>query len=291
MKKVSVITTLYQGNKYLKTYVEKMKKVLDYSFANQIDVDFVFVNDSPEIAVDESELKKLKPYFQIIQNQENVGIHQSRVNGLKYIKGDYVLFLDQDDYVLPEFVVEALKKIEQEQADVCLCNGYFEKEESRELIYANEKVMKYILNYNRFSFYRNFIVSPGQCLIRVSDILKKWSMYTLKCNGADDYYLWLLMLENHCKFTTHSTPLYVHTYQKTNLSFDLEKMKRSVDEMVSLLLKENPNNRHIKRLSKNIHIKEKFKNSSKVGKIILIFQHFLFFSKIIWYKLKIKMVV
>ena len=58
---------------------------------------------------------------------------------------------------------------------------------------------------NNLTFYlksHNIIKSPGQCLIKRQCIPVEWQRYIMKTNGADDLFLWILLLEKSYKFAS-----------------------------------------------------------------------------------------
>ena len=86
---------------------------------------------------------------------------------------------------------------------------------------------------------RDFIVSPGQCLIKKNSIPMEWRRCVMKKNGADDYLLWLLMFNNKMSVSVNDAFVYTHKYTGGNISADLEVMFQSSLELLELL-KRNP---------------------------------------------------
>jgi glycosyltransferase involved in cell wall biosynthesis len=92
--KVSVIIPVYNAEKYLAVCIE--------SLLNQTlkQCEFIFVNDG---STDQSkpiiESYKKDDSRIILINQENQGVSVARNNGLKIASGEYVGFVDADDYV------------------------------------------------------------------------------------------------------------------------------------------------------------------------------------------------
>ena len=65
---------------------------------------------------------------------------------------------------------------------------------------------------------RDLIVSPGHCLIKKTSIPEYWTKHVMSVNSADDYFLWLLMIENKCQFNVNYDVLYTHKYTTSLLS-------------------------------------------------------------------------
>lgn len=93
--KITVILSVYNGEKYL-------KKALD-SIINQSlkDIEIILINDGSQ----DSSLKILKEYektdsrIKIINNEKNLGLGTSRNIGLSIAKGEYISFVDCDDWI------------------------------------------------------------------------------------------------------------------------------------------------------------------------------------------------
>jgi len=59
--------------------------------------------------------------FRIISNKENLGVSQTRNRGLDEAKGEYILFLDDDDYYQENMLAELLSVIEKYRVDIAIC--------------------------------------------------------------------------------------------------------------------------------------------------------------------------
>lgn len=96
---VSVIVPFYKGNKYINNILRMVKE--NVANANEITVEVVVVNDSPEIEI-QYEKDLVDGYFlNIVRHKKNMGIQQARITGINVAQGKYVLMLDQDDEIIP----------------------------------------------------------------------------------------------------------------------------------------------------------------------------------------------
>lgn len=101
MPKYSIIIPVYN----VETYI---KKCLDSVF-NQSEKDFevIVVNDGTK----DNSMDIVKKYDVTIINQENQGLSEARNNGIKKAKGEYLIFLDSDDYIEKDLLKEISKSL------------------------------------------------------------------------------------------------------------------------------------------------------------------------------------
>ncbi len=228
---VSIVVPLYYGSKYIDRIVSMAERNA-INAGLQGNVEVVLVNDSPEDSVGEFTYDHCSISVSTINNEENLGIHGSRVKGLDETSGEYILFLDMDDEISPNYMNVMLPQIEG--ADMAVCNGI----SAGRAIYSSEKVMHDRLSKVACLTGRNGIVSPGQLLIRKKSIPIVWKENILKNNGADDYFLYLLYLIEDKKINILDRSLYRHVTTGSNAGRDNTLMSKSVCEMCSLLVKE-----------------------------------------------------
>ena len=137
---VSILIPIYNVEKYL-------GKCLDSVFSQTYkNVEYVFVDDC---STDNSEtvlMSKLHEYnikeesYSIMVHKNNFGIAKTRINLLAMAKGDYVLFIDSDDWIEKNMVMELVETAVLYNLDIVGCNFVWE--------YANGETK---LNYDNFS--------------------------------------------------------------------------------------------------------------------------------------------
>lgn len=114
MVKISVVMPVYNVEKYLE---ESINSVLNQTFKN---FELICVNDgstdnSPEI------LKKYSKYENIkIINQKNSGSGAARNTGLKHSNGDYIYFMDSDDYIEPTTLEDLYNNAIRNDSDIVI---------------------------------------------------------------------------------------------------------------------------------------------------------------------------
>ncbi len=224
---LSIIVPMYHGKKYLHSILDQIEactKIID----EDVSVELILYNDSP----DEKILMPTKKYMfsiTIINADFNSGIHGARVQGLKHAVGEYVLFLDQDDKIAPAYLNKQLECIGH--ADAVVCRAIHNKRFHYTDTHIFEKVI------TKDFMLRNWcpIVSPGQVLIKKEAIPALWTSNILKHNGADDYFLWLLMAAYNKRFALNQEVLFEHVMTGFNVSDDTNNMMDSESEMIQYL--------------------------------------------------------
>ena len=114
--KVSVIVPVYNTEKYLKKCIDSL---LNQNFENY---EIIVINDlSPGNAE-----KIIKSYndkkIVYIKNKTNKGIGYNRNLGVKEAKGEYVCFIDSDDYVKEDFISKMYNYSKENNLDLCVCD-------------------------------------------------------------------------------------------------------------------------------------------------------------------------
>lgn len=222
---ISMIVPLYKGkcylNRIIKMYSENVRHLKNR--IGCLETELVLVNDCPneKIILLHSELKNLNVI--LVQNQKNIGIHRSKIEGLKAARGKYIFFLDQDDLISPYYFVDQYKLIGD--CDAVICNMVLDEGPH----YLKQGVEA--LDIERYLKGYNAISSLGQVLIKRDCVPQEWIEYPLSVNGADDYYLIFIMLLKKRRMIEHRKILYYHVYTGNNFSFDFRAMCLSVIEI------------------------------------------------------------
>lgn len=230
---ISVVIPFYKGNRYIGELLENLQQVnTAVQKACGAALEVIIVNDSPDVEAVYTPPAGLS--VTLVPNPKNMGIHASRINGIRHAKGQWIQMLDQDDLLIPENYPGQL--LAAKNADIVVGNCFYYYGEEKTALYANLSVMKYLITENRFLNIRNLIASPGHCLIRKSVISPYWLENPMVVNGSDDYYLWALQFQANSRFALNSDAVYIHRNStEGNLSFDLKKMHSSNEEMCALL--------------------------------------------------------
>lgn len=115
MTKISVIIPVYNSEKHL---VQCLDSIIGQDF---YDIEIICIDDGSKDSSQDilSDYAKKDKRIQIIK-QKNQFAGIARNNGLAIAKGDYVHFLDSDDWVNPSIYNDTYKKITHLDVDVCI---------------------------------------------------------------------------------------------------------------------------------------------------------------------------
>ena len=143
MKSVSVIVPFYNVENYIERCLETL--------VNQTleDIEIILVNDGSKdrskIIVD----KFLKQYPEkiVYLEKENGGLSDARNYAIPHAKGEYIAFLDSDDYVEKTMYKDMYELAKKENSDMVECDFYWEypdknkRKEDKGVIYNGKKEM------------------------------------------------------------------------------------------------------------------------------------------------------
>lgn len=160
MPKISVIIPVYNTEKYL-------KKCLD-SVANQTfqDIEIIIVNDgstdnSEKIILEyKNKLPEKVKYFK----KENGGLSSARNYGIEVSSGDYIIFLDSDDYIKLDLFEQLLPYI-QKNIDLIKFKLIKVNEEYKELEKIGGPIFDELTGENGFNtlVFKDILLEPA-CL-------------------------------------------------------------------------------------------------------------------------------
>lgn len=174
---ISIIIPVYNAERYLSECIESLL------LQTLSSCEFIFVNDGSK---DNSQniiqsFQEKDNRIQII-NQKNQGVSVARNNGIDAAKGNYIGFLDADDYVTPIFFESLYNQAQQSNCDVVVSRytkeikGNFFKSPTSfnegikyDAVFLNEKILPYMIQKDNLNSCWNKIFK--------ADLLKSNAIY------------------------------------------------------------------------------------------------------------------
>lgn len=148
--KLSIIVPIYNVAPYLKKCVDSLlqQDIYDYEI---ILVDDGSTDDSgaiaDELTTHPQPLPKRKGVSMKVIHQENAGLSVARNTGIAVAQGEYIMFVDSDDYLQPNVLKTLMEQIERDNLDV-LRFRYQNVKESGETFIPHEGMK---MDYNDYS--------------------------------------------------------------------------------------------------------------------------------------------
>lgn len=227
MYTISVIVPIFHGKQYMDGLVRQVEECRE-KISNEDQVELIFVNDDPNETI-LAEFSSQSIGITILPTDCNRGIHGARVRGLERSQGKYVLFLDQDDQIHPDYFMSQLSCIADH--DGAVCQVIHEKK----MFYNSVTPFQRMMNKEYMFANGSPIISPGQVLLCKEAIPAVWKTQIVKHNGADDFLLWLCMLAEGKTFALNNQVLFEHVVKYDNASLNSYNMMCSEEEVIHIL--------------------------------------------------------
>ena len=203
MNKISIIIPTYNNSKYLKRCVDS---VLNQSYNNIeiIVIDDGSTDDTNSVMSEYKNTKKVK-----YVKQSNGGVSSARNNGLKMAHGDYIMFLDSDDYFCQNYCEKMLSNIVKNNSDICLSGiNYIKNDKSERIDFYNTNKLfntSEIKNLISDNIY-NYLLYPVWNKIYNKKILESINFDTSLIMGED--FIFNLQCLCNCKKVSYITENY-----------------------------------------------------------------------------------
>lgn len=114
--KVSVIIPVYNGEKYLRRAVDS---VLNQSYEGEYEVLLMDDGSKDGTAAICKEYAEKYPFVHY-HYHDNMGISKTRERAVELAQGEYLCWVDADDYASPDLLKETMEKLEETGADICV---------------------------------------------------------------------------------------------------------------------------------------------------------------------------
>lgn len=196
--KVSVIIPMYNAR-------EHVRECLD-SLTNQTlkEIEIICVNDG---STDDTQ-SILEEYAKkderiVILNQGNLYAGVARNNGMNHASGEYLIFLDADDFFKAEMLERMYNKAVSHKADICICSVIAYSERDKEYRGSNHYLREDLLPENvpfsprdeeiRDSLFQMTIPAPWNKLFKKSFINQEGITFDTLKRANDLYFSYLAM--------------------------------------------------------------------------------------------------
>jgi glycosyltransferase involved in cell wall biosynthesis len=229
--KISIVISAYNVEKYIKKTLSSLNDQTEKQF------ELIIVNDG---STDET--------YQVIQailhsgfeseykiiTKDNGGVSSARNRGLLESTGDYVLFLDGDDYIAKNLVESVYASLKNQSTDV-ICWGY-------DIVNEYDMILeKYFYKYKpiqrtidgiealKMSFVsRSMWIWTGSAAFRKDFLEDNHLNYSEGCSNGEDQEFMIKVLSRAAKVTFLNEALAFYVQRKGSISFSYQIKKFDV---------------------------------------------------------------
>lgn len=191
---VSVIIPAFNCTAYI-------EKALDSALAQDISLEIIVINDCSADNLDDLMLRYKKyPEVRYLKNEKNMGVAETRNRGVAESRGDYIAFLDADDYWEKGKLKKQLRLMEEKGTVICAT--------ARELMEPSGRLTGYIIpaktDYDFSDMLKENQISCSSVLIK-TEVAREFPMQ--HDDGHEDYLMWLKVLNKYRKGCAVNEPL------------------------------------------------------------------------------------
>ena len=220
---LTVVTPFY--NEDLDFVVDCMNSLRRQFYKN---IEIILVDDGSNKQISENLqllLKSRYPLVKYIRHDVNKGLSASRNTGAKAAKGDFITFLDSDDFLLPFSLVRRMFEFSRKSTGNSAgvygkIKPYYPQDSKfslvRNVLYPGEGDALYFLNTNSECPF------PAHSPIIKKNVFNKFGGFNedLK-NGAEDWDLWSRMMRNGYRFEYGNVFAGVYRQKKCSMVRDM----------------------------------------------------------------------
>ena len=210
---ISVIVPVYNVEKYLRKAVQSIQnqtyKHLEIMLINDGSTDSSG-NICDELANSDSRI--------VVIHKKNGGVSTARNEAQKLAKGNYVIYVDSDDYIHEEMIQSLYEQLIAENADVSSCSVMNVYQNSQTPQCSDENL--YFV-YNQEEFLREYLIGQrvqgtlGNKLIR-KEITDQLEFPVGKI--YEDAYYHLQLVQVAKKYVVHTKPYYYYYHRNQSLT-------------------------------------------------------------------------
>ena len=219
MKKVSVIIPVYNSEKYISKCLDS---VLNQTYEN---IEILVINDGSK----DNSINILKEYEKkdkriILIDKENEGVSKTRNLGINKASGEFIMFIDNDDYIDKDYIFNYMNNYKGE--DIII--GSYKRTNTEDKI-----LFKYDLNTN--SDWSKYVVLAPWAKLYKRDFLVKNKIEFFSYGIGEDVYFNLLYYSKTNKIKIINNKEYNWFYNDKSVSNTNQRgLKKCVDITVLL---------------------------------------------------------
>jgi glycosyltransferase involved in cell wall biosynthesis len=238
---ISAIVPLFNGEQFISEALESL-----LSQTHPIDEIIIIDDKSTDQSLEKvQKLIETNETIKLLKNSSNKGSSHCRNLGIKESSGDYVLFLDQDDYLAPSFIDETNNHLNQHRGKEVagLHTSYFIVDEKGEITAETSYKEIQPEEFLGYQFVRNRILSNSGTVVKKS-VLEQTGFYDESLKFSQDWDLCLRIgklgmfsylkkplthIRRHSNNTSSKIDGFLSDERTILQKYDLEFIRQSID--------------------------------------------------------------
>lgn len=219
--KVSIIIPAYNAEAYVRRCVDS---VLAQSFD---DFELIIIDDGSK----DGTLKILREYGNKrlrVLTQKNQGPALTRNRGIKLARGKYIMFIDCDDYIGPDFLEVYYREICEKKVDLVI-GGYKHLRDGK---------VDFTRKLKPGKFAKYVVVAP-YCKLYRKDFVLSHGVTFLDTKSSEDVYFSVLLYSKNPKISIIDDTSYYYCYNSTSISNTDHKGFNSEVDILDLMARIN----------------------------------------------------
>ena len=240
MAEVSIIVPVYQVEKYIRQCVDS---ILAQTFT---DFELILVDDGSKDKSGQicDEYARMDTRVKVI-HKESGGAADTRNRGMDQAVGNYVMFVDSDDYIAPTMLECLYRNMLNENADIAACNYLYFFENDRQKDFVTD-VKSEVLTGSEIFYYKKNERNYGYWTVVWNKLMKRETVGKVRFRSGkyyEDEFWANEIYQMDIKIVTIPECLYYYR-QHENSTMRQKKIARSLDlieayqERIYIYLKE-----------------------------------------------------
>lgn len=214
---ISIIVPIYNASLYLRKCIES---ILAQTLSN---FELILINDG---STDDSS-SICKEYSQkdkriIIINENNSGVSVARNRGLEIASGEWITFVDADDYFLPDALQTLYERAAQTKTDIVLANAVNLKDNKKSgpiLQLSNKSSEINICDIKHFALWGYLLKA---------DIIRKNKLRFIEGLAYSEDRIFIYQIAGYCKTIAYcDKPIYVYRINETSACSSKNGIKKA----------------------------------------------------------------
>jgi len=223
---VSLIIPCFNQAHYLKDAIESIVSQ-NYGELEIIVVNDGSTDDTEEVAKSHKEVKYIY--------QVNAGLSAARNKGIEHSSGEYLIFLDSDDVLLPGSIASQIQMMREDKAVAFISGGYVTADANLKILWESKTSVSYA-HFKNFLL-GNFIGMHAAVIYR-RFVFNEFS-FDPELKACEDYDLYLKIASKY-DVRHHTIPIAIYRRHEANMSANLPVMFSIALSVLEKNYKANP---------------------------------------------------